>query len=128
MTRPNQISDELVDRLTAISYDEIFAHQAKTISEIHHSSVRMWSSVIALLLDGILDYSFGGVSEPNTACKAGAFLKLFLMAPRLLLSSTSGVAKRSRLLLSGTVQAFEYLLQESTPKEGGKRGTMSEKR
>ena len=88
----------------------------------------MWSSVIALLLDGILDYSFGGVSEPNTACKAGAFLKLFLMAPRLLLSSTSGVAKRSRLLLSGTVQAFEYLLQESTPKEGGKRGPMSEER
>ena len=128
MTRPNQISDELVDRLTAISYDEIFAHQAKTISEIHHSSVRMWSSVIALLLDGILDYSFGGVSEPNTACKASAFLKLFLMAPRLLLSSTSGVAKRSRLLLSGTVQAFEYLLQESSPKQGGKRGPMSEER
>ena len=42
MTHPNQISDELVDRLTAISYDEIFAHQARTISEIHHSSVRMW--------------------------------------------------------------------------------------
>jgi hypothetical protein len=126
MTRPNQISDELVDRLTAISYDEIFAHQARTICQIHHSSVRMWSAVIALLLEGLLDYSFGGVSEPNTACKADAFLKLFLMAPRLLLSSTNGVARRSRLLLSGTVQAFDFLFQESTAKESREKRPMSE--
>jgi hypothetical protein len=77
MTHPNQISDELVDRHT---YDEIFAHQATTISKIHHSSVRMWSSVIAVLLDGILDYSFGGVSEPITACKLARFSSYSLLS------------------------------------------------
>jgi len=128
MTRPNQIPEELVDRLTAISYDDIFSFSARTISEIHHSSVRMWSSVTALLLDGILEYAFGGVSEPNTVCVANAFLKLFLMAPRLVLSSTRGVARRARLLLSGSVQAFEYLLEESTPSDRGTHYSMSETR
>ena len=89
MTRPNQISEELVDRLTAVSYDVIFSFQARTITKIHHASVRMWSSVVALLLDGILEYAFGGISDPQTATKADAFLKLFLMAPRLILSLTS---------------------------------------
>ena len=128
MTRPNQISDELVDKLTAISYDSIFAFPARTITEIHHASVRMWSSVIALLLDGILEYGFGGVSEPNTASKANAFLKLFLMSPRLILSSTRGVARRARLLLSGTVEAFEKLIQESTPKEIRKNVAVSKEK
>ena len=128
MTRPDQLSDDLVDRLTAISYDAIFAFPARTITQIHHASVRMWSSVMALLLDGILAYAFGGVSEPNTASKANAFLKLFLMAPRLILSSTRGVARRARLLLSGTVQAFEVLLQESSPKENKPKFTPSEER
>ena len=117
MTRPNQLSDDLVDRLTAISYDSIFAFPARTITVIHHASVRMWSSVMALLLDGILAYAFGGVKEPITESKANAFLKLFLMAPRLVLSSTRGVARRARLLLSGTVQAFEELMEESSPKQ-----------
>ena len=117
MTRLNQISEELVDRLTAVSYDVIFSFQARTITEIHHASVRMWSSVVALLLDGILEYAFGGISDPQTATRADAFLKLFLMAPRLILSSTRGVARRSRLFLSGTVAALEELLQESTPNE-----------
>ena len=48
MTRPNQIPDELVDIVT------FFSFPARTISEIRHSSVRMWSSVTALLLDGML--------------------------------------------------------------------------
>ena len=69
-----------MDRLTAISFDVIFAFQAKTVTEIHHASVKMWSSVIALLLDGILEYSFGGTSDPETTTKADTFLKLFLMA------------------------------------------------
>ena len=41
MTRPSQISEELADRLTAISFDEIFQFPAVTIMEIHHSSVKM---------------------------------------------------------------------------------------
>jgi hypothetical protein len=39
-----------------------------------------------------------------------------LMAPGLILSSTRGVARRARLLLTGTLQTFEELLQESLPK------------
>ena len=76
----------------------------------------------------ILEYAFGGVSEPNTVCIANAFLKLFLMAPRLVLSSTRGVARRARLLLSGSVQAFEYLLEESSPSDRGAHYSMSETR
>ena len=60
MTRPNE---ELVDRLTAVSYDVIFSFQARRITEIHHALVRMWSSGVALLLDGILEYAFGGISD-----------------------------------------------------------------
>ena len=127
MTRPNQISDDLVDKLTGISYDSIFAFPARTITEIHHASVSMWSSVMALILDGILAYAFGGVSEPDTLSKANAFLKLFLMAPRLILFSTRGVARRARLLLSRTVHAFEQLVQESSPKTGKINSPLSER-
>ena len=35
--------------------------------------------MVALLLDGYLEYAFGGVSELNTVCVANAFLKLFLL-------------------------------------------------
>jgi len=128
MTRPSQISDDLVDKLTGISYDSIFAFPARTITEIHHSSVRMWSSVMALILDGILEYAFGGVSDPDTLSKANAFLKLFLMAPRLILSSTRGVARRARLLLSGTVHAFEQLVQESSPETGKVNSPLSDEK
>ena len=88
----------------------------------------MWSSVTVLLLDGIIEYAFGGVSEPNTVCIANAFLKLFLMATCLVLSSTRGVARRARLLLSGSVQAFKYLLEESSPSDRGAHYLMSETR
>ena len=128
MTKPNQISDDFVDRFSEISYDRIFSFPARTITEIHHASVRMWSSVMALLLDGILEYSFGGVSEPETASRANAFLKLFLMAPRLILSSTRGVARRARLLLSGTVQAFDDLVQESSPKGNKSNAPVSDEK
>ena len=84
MLRPNEISPELVDRLTEISYDAIFASQAHTIQEIHHSSVNMWASVVALLLEGILLYAYGGVHGVENDCMAEAFLKLFLLAPRLI--------------------------------------------
>ena len=41
MTKPSQISAELVDRLTSISFDEIFQTPTLTIVEIHPSSVKM---------------------------------------------------------------------------------------
>ena len=110
MTKPSQISDELVDRLTGISFDEIFQTPSRTITEIHHSSVKMWAQTMALLLDGIMSYAFG-LTDPETVCKANAFLKLFLMAPRLLLSSSRGVAHRARLLLTGTQETFDFLLE-----------------
>jgi hypothetical protein len=115
MTHPSQISEELVDRLTSISFDEIFQTPTMTIVEVHHSSVKMWAQAIALLLSGIMTYAFG-LTDPETVCKANAFLKLFLMAPRLLLSSARGVASRARLLLTGTQEAFDFLLNETRPK------------
>ena len=62
----------------------------------------------------------------SVVCIANAFLRLFLMAPRLVMSSTSGVARRARLLLSGSVQAFKYLLEESSPSDRGAHYLMSE--
>jgi len=115
MTRPSQITDELVDFLTSITFDSIFQYQAHTIPEIHHASGKMWAQVVGQLLDEIMAYGFGGLTDSNTLQKAHAFLKLCLMAPRLILSSTRGVAVRSRLLLTGTLQAFEFLLAESLP-------------
>ena len=112
MTKPSQISQELVDRLTGISFDEIFQTPTQTIVEVHHASVKMWAQAISLLLDGIMTYAFG-LTDPETVCKANAFLKLFLMAPRLLLSSARGVASRARLLLTGTQEAFDFLLNET---------------
>ena len=115
MTKPCQISEELVERLTGISFDEIFRTSTQTIVEVHHSSVKMWAQAIALLLDGIMTYAFG-LTDPDTVCKAHAFLKLFLLAPRLLLSSARGVASRARLLLTGTCETFDFLLENTRPK------------
>ena len=83
MLRPSEIGPELLDRLTEISYDAICSSQAHTIQEIHHSSVNMWASVVALLLEGIVLYAYGGVHGAENDCIAEAFLKLFLLAPRL---------------------------------------------
>ncbi len=115
MTKPSQISAELVDRLTRISFDEIFQTPSKTIVEVHQSSVKMWAQAMALLLEGIMAYAFGP-TDPITVCKANAFLKLFLMAPRLLLSLRRGVAQRTRQLLTGTQEAFDSLLKETQVK------------
>ena len=117
MLRPSEITPELIDRLTGISYQEIFSHQARTIETIHHTSVHMWSSVTALLLEGIVSYAYGGVNTPDNAAIAEGFLKLWLLAPRLILSTTSGVAERSRILLLGTAEAFNYLYLASKPKQ-----------
>ena len=57
-----------------------------------------------------------------------AFLKLFLMAPRLVLSSSRGVARRARLLLSGTVQAFEELMVELSPKQRSRTPSHSDEK
>jgi hypothetical protein len=69
----------------------------------------MWASVVALLLEGILLYAYGGVHGVENDCMAEAFLKLFLLAPRLILSSRRGVAERSRIFLTGTVESFNFL-------------------
>ena len=111
MLRPSEISPELVDRLTDISYDSIFSTQACTIEELHHNSVNMWASVVALLLEGIVLYAYGGVHGAENECMAEAFLKLFLLAPRLILSSRRGVADRARALLTGTVESFNFLYE-----------------
>ena len=47
---PSEISAELVDMLTVASNNEIFSSQAHTILERYHSAVKMWPSVVALLL------------------------------------------------------------------------------
>jgi len=73
-------------------------------------------TAIALLLDEITTYAFGH-TDPETVGKANAYLKLFLMASRLLLSSTCGVASRARLLLTGTQKIFDFLLNETLPKQ-----------
>ena len=111
MPRPSEISPELVDKLTAISYDEIFSSQAYTIVELYHSPVNMWPSVVALLREGIVLYAYGGMYESETAVMAEAFLKLFFLAPRLLLHSSRGVAERARVLLTGTVEFFNSLYE-----------------
>ena len=54
---------ELVDRLTAISYDEILFIKAYTILELFYSSVNMCSFVVALMLEGIALYAYGGVAN-----------------------------------------------------------------
>jgi hypothetical protein len=92
MTQPSQIIEELVDFLTSITFDSIFR-------------------------DGILQYGFSNLKDSNTVNRAHAFLKLFLLAPRLILSSSQGVAMRSRLLLTGTQTAFESLFEQSCPKD-----------
>jgi len=124
MLRPSEISPELVDRMTEISYDQIFSTQAHTILELHHSSVHMWASVVALLLEGITLYAYGGVHGAEAESMAEAFLKLFLLAPRMVLSSSRGVAERARTLLTGTVEAFDFLYHptQTAPTE---RATMS---
>ena len=45
-----------------------------------------------------------------------------------MLSSTRGVARRARLLLSGSVQAFKYVLEKSSPSDRGAHYLMSETR
>ena len=71
----------------------------------------MWSSVVALLLEGIALYAYGGVYGSKTSVTTEVFLKLFLLAPRLLLHSSHGVAERARILLVGSVESFNSLYE-----------------
>ena len=86
MLRPSEISPGLVDRLTAIFYDEIFFSQAYTILELHHSSVNMWLSVVALLLEGIALYAYGGVHGSETAVMAEAFFQTIPLGTKVALT------------------------------------------
>ena len=102
MLWPSEISPQLLDRLTAISYD--------TILELHYGSVNMWSYVVALPFEGIALYVYG-VYGSKTTVMAEAFLKQFLLAPRLLLNLSRGVTERARLLLVSTDESFNSLYE-----------------
>ena len=71
----------------------------------------MESSVIALLLEFITLYAYGGVYGSKTAVMAETPLRLFLLAPRLLLHSSRDVAERAHVLLVGSVESFNSLYQ-----------------
>jgi len=116
MASPADIADDLVDRLSGISFDDIFLRQIKTVVEIHHSSVTMWSEALAFVLEGTITYSFHATTAPEDQQLAMAYLKLLFLLPRLLLHSSKGVAGRARLILTGRLDAFEKLYAESEPK------------
>ena len=87
--------------------------KTKTIVEMHHSSVAMWAEALGLIIDGIITYAFRATTGPEDQHRASAYIKLFFLLPRLLLSSSRGVALRARLLLTGRLDAFEKLYNES---------------
>jgi hypothetical protein len=117
MASPADIADDLVDRLSGISFDDIFLKQIKTVVEMHHSSVSMWSEALAFVTEGVITYAFQATAAPEDQQLAMAYLKLFFLLPRLLLSSSKGVAGRARLILTGKLDAFEKLYEESEPRE-----------
>ena len=115
MASPADIADDLVDRLSGISFDDIFLKQIRTVVELHHSSVPMWSEALAFMMEGIITYAFQATMAPEDQQLAMAYLKLFFLLPRLLLHSSKGVAVRARLILTGRLEAFEKLYLESEP-------------
>ena len=116
MASPADIADDLVDRLSGISFDDIFLKQTKTVVEMHHSSVSMWSEALAFVTEGIITYAFQASTAPEDQQLAMAYLKLFFLLPRLLLTSSKGVAGRARMLLTGKLDAFEELYEGSEPR------------
>jgi hypothetical protein len=59
---------------------------------IRSASGKMWAQVIGLLVDGILQFGFGSLTNLlATLNRAHTFLKLFLMTPRLILLSRCGL-------------------------------------
>ena len=56
-------------------------------------------------------YAYGDVYGFELKVMAEAFLKLLLLAPRLLLHSSRGVTKRVRVLLAGKVKSFNSLYE-----------------
>jgi hypothetical protein len=115
MISPADITDDLVDHLSGISFDNIFQKKIKTVVEMHHSSVPMWAEALAVITDGIITYAFRATTAPEDQQRASAYIKLFFLLPRLLLSSSRGVAARARLILTGRLEAFQKLYEESEP-------------
>jgi len=115
MTSPADIAADLVDHLSGITFDSIFQKKVRTVVEMHHSSVPMWAEALALIIDGIITYAFRATAAPEDQQRATAYIKLFFLLPRLLLSSSRGVAVRARLILTGRLDAFEKLYTESEP-------------
>ncbi len=76
----------------------IFQYQAHTITDIHPAPGKMWAQVIGLLGDGICS----GLTDLATLNRVHAFLRLFLMAPLLILFLRRRVAFCSRFLFKGS--------------------------
>jgi hypothetical protein len=93
MISPADITDDLVDHLSGISFDNIFQKKIKTVVEMHHSSVPMWAEALAVITDGIVTYAFRATTAPEDQQRASAYIKLFFLLPRLLLSSSRGISK-----------------------------------
>ena len=115
MMSPADITDDLVDHLSGITYDDIFQKKIRTVVEMHHSSVPMWAEALAVIINGIITYAFRATTAPEDQHRASAYIKFFFLLPRLLLTSSRGVAARARLILTGRLDAFEKLYDESEP-------------
>ena len=76
----------------------------------------MWSEALAFVTEGVINNAFEATAAPEDQQLAMAYLKLFFLFPRLLLSSSKGVAGRARLILTGKLDAFEKLYEESEPR------------
>jgi hypothetical protein len=76
----------------------------------------MWSEALAFVTEGVITYAFQATAAPEDQQLAMAYLKLFFLLPRLLFSSSKGVAGRARLILTGKLDAFEKLYEESEPR------------
>ena len=94
---PADITDDLVDHLSGITYDDIFQKKIRTVVEMHHSSVPMWAEALAVIINGIITYAFRATTAPEDQHRASAYIKLFFLLQRLLLTSSRGVAARARL-------------------------------
>ena len=74
---PADITDNLVDYLSGITFDNIFQKKIKTVVEMHHSSVPMWAEALAVITNGIIAYAFRATTAPEDQQRASAYIKLF---------------------------------------------------
>ena len=105
-----QFEDALLDHIAdTVSYSDIFASQdtvTKSIIKPHYRAQPLYTACLAVTLEGINSNSG---KDPETHRRQSAWLKLLLLLPRLVLHSSRDVAKRARLYLKGTMEAFQQL-------------------